>query len=554
LLWFVQDFALLAVILRAITLSLQTLLLGGILFTLLILPAGPANQPAWLRCRCWIGRFGLAMTVPLLLSTAIDSALLMGTTELHLRDLLMADYVLWGAAAILAALAIYVIVRADIRSDIRADARAGTASRRRLHWLWAPAAVLLLAAVSSSHAVSRLDHRVPLSLLTGLHQAGAAAWVGGLAFLLIALAATKDDTAAGILLRRFVWIAATGAATIITTGIWLSLYYVGSWPALYGTAYGVMLIVKATLLCSLLLLGGLNWALARQRGDWAHKLGTSALLLVRRLAEVETAIGFTIILAASSLTSQPPAIDLVDGRLTGLEIIQRFTPIAPRFTSPPVGELAPATPLDIAVPDYDNAERAAAHQDRDPDIAWSEYSHHWAGIILLIIGIGALLSSFPRLRWARHWPLGFVALAIFAFLRGDPENWPLGPISFWKSFYDPEVLTHRIYYVIFLFYAGFEWGVQTGRLTSLWTARVFPVMLALGGAGLLLHNHAMGNEKNELLIEISHNAMGILAVFAGLGRWLEIQLPESRARRVTAHSWPVFLILIGCLLMNYREA
>jgi putative copper resistance protein D len=103
-------------------------------------------------------------------------------------------------------------------------------------------------------------------------------------------------------------------------------------------------------------------------------------------------------------------------------------------------------------------------------------------------------------------------------------------------------------------YAGFEWGVQTGRLTSRWAARVFPVMLALGGAGLLLHNHALGNVKNELLIEMSHNAMGILAVFAGLGRWLEISLPESRARRITAHVWPVFLILIGVCLLNYREA
>ena len=147
-----------------------------------------------------------------------------------------------------------------------------------------------------------------------------------------------------------------------------------------------------------------------------------------------------------------------------------------------------------------------------------------------------------------------VALAIFAFLRGDPENWPLGPISFWKSFYDPEVLTHRVYYVVFLFYAAFEWGVQTGRLTSRWAARVFPAMLALGGAGLLLHNHALGNVKSELLIEMSHNAMGILAVFAGLGRWLEISLPESRARRITAHVWPVFLILIGVCLLNYREA
>jgi len=371
---------------------------------------------------------------------------------------------------------------------------------------------------------------------------------------LISLAATEDMATSRIMLRHFARIAITGAAVLIGTGICLSLYYVGSWPALYGTAYGFMLMVKAALLCSLLLLGALNWSLSRNVDGSAYKLGANALLLVRRMVEVETAIGFTIVLAASSLTSQPPAVDLVEGRLTAQEIVQRFTPRIPRFTSPPVSDLAPATPLDVAVRDYDNAERAAAHQQRDPDIAWSEYSHHWAGIIVFCIGLGAFLSSFPRFRWARHWPLGFIALAIFSFLRGDPENWPLGPISFWKSFYDPEVLTHRLYDVIFVVYAAFEWGVQTGRLTSRWAARVFPVMLALGGAGLLLHNHALGNVKDELLIEMSHNAMGVLAVFAGVGRWLEVQLPESHARRVAGHLWPLFLILIGCVLLNYREA
>jgi len=128
LLWFVQDFALLAVIVRAVTLSLQTLLLGGVLFTLVVLPVGAANQLAWLRCRCWIGRFALAMMVPLLLSIAIDSALLMGTTELRLRDLLTADYVLSGVAAIVAALVTYWIVRANVRS--------ASQSRAGLRWLW----------------------------------------------------------------------------------------------------------------------------------------------------------------------------------------------------------------------------------------------------------------------------------------------------------------------------------------------------------------------------------------------------------------------------------
>jgi len=40
--------------------------------------------------------------------------------------------------------------------------------------------------------------------------------------------------------------------------------------------------------------------------------------------------------------------------------------------------------------------------------------------------------------WARHWPLLFLGLAVFLFLRSDPEVWPLGDIGFFTSLRDPE--------------------------------------------------------------------------------------------------------------------
>jgi putative copper resistance protein D len=46
---------------------------------------------------------------------------------------------------------------------------------------------------------------------------------------------------------------------------------------------------------------------------------------------------------------------------------------------------------------------------------------------------------------------------------------------------------------------------------------------------------------------------------AGWGRWLELRLdgsdtPVQESRRIAAWVWPVCLILIGILLLNYREA
>ena len=47
---------------------------------------------------------------------------------------------------------------------------------------------------------------------------------------------------------------------------------------------------------------------------------------------------------------------------------------------------------------------------------------------------------------------------------------------------------------------------------------------------LLTHTHAITNVKENLLVELTHVPMGLLAVFAGWARWLEIRLPpEDRA-------------------------
>jgi hypothetical protein len=73
---------------------------------------------------------------------------------------------------------------------------------------------------------------------------------------------------------------------------------------------------------------------------------------------------------------------------------------------------------------------------------FAAYNHHWAGLIVLISGLLALISRHRTMRWARFWPSSFIALAVFILLRADPENWPLGPRPFWQSFSAPDVLQH----------------------------------------------------------------------------------------------------------------
>jgi putative copper resistance protein D len=540
MIWLIQDFGFLSVILRAITLTLQTLVVGGILFVIWILPRTMERA----RLLAWLMRFAFAFALVEALYVATDSAILTVSTGLPLSAFFTADYFLAGATG--AVLALSIAVAAML-------ARRSTASTFVLNLALSALAVLaMLASLCTSHAVSRMDHRLPLALLTLLHQSAAAAWIGSLFYLLIALRDTAAEALgdAKSLLHRYAWLASIGAVTLIVSGILLSAYYIGSWPALYGTAYGFMVLCKAVLLLSLLVLGAINFSLNRE-----GNFGVSGLMFLRRLTEIEIWIGFSVILAAASLTSQPPAVDLVQDRLTGHEIITRFTPQRPHFDHPGAETLAPATPQEVAIRNFDNLELTASHSNRTPDMAWDEFDHHWVGLMLLLVGFGALLS--PRYKWARHWPLVFFLMTIFLLLYADPENWPIGPVSFWQSFADPEVLQHRIYFCLLTLYGIFEWGVQTGRLRSQRAAGVFPALVALGGAALLLHSHTLGNVKQELLVEMSHNTLGILGIFTGSVRWLEIRLRDvpdaERARRIAAIVWPGGFLLTALVLLNYRE-
>jgi putative copper resistance protein D len=309
-----------------------------------------------------------------------------------------------------------------------------------------------------------------------------------------------------------------------------------------------MMISKVYLFLMVMALGAGNFFLVR-RIDTAP---VSLLTRLRRFGEAEIGFGFMAVLAAASMTSQPPAIDLPTDRASIPEIVERLHPVVPRMTSPAYAALAPTTTLEALA-------KQTQYNIPSPPIdangkAWSEYNHHWSGLIVLAAGVFALLGRLPKAQWARSWPLVFVGLAVFILLRGDPESWPLGPRPFWASMSVPDVLQHRFYALLILAFAVFEWGNQTGRWRSHWAATVFPLLCAAGGALLLTHNHSVGNVKDELLAEMSHAPIALLGATAGWSRWLELRLPDQKESRIASYVWPVCLILVGLVLLNYRES
>jgi putative copper resistance protein D len=542
-------FGYLSVILHGLTIVAQSMALGGVLFLLFVAqPFERALEPAGGSIRRSTQRIALWSAVALIVcegtTILLQSAVLVGTVDIGWVEALGAEYALSGAIKIVGAAVIVAALAASPRPP-------------RLLLLSA-VAIVLAAATLTTHANARLENRLPLLLVEGLHQFGAAIWIGGIPCFLMALNRCTDGGQWRKVGKRFSQMSMLGVGCIVVSGATLWWLYVGSLSGFYGTAYGVMVGAKMILFAALLCLGAGNYfVVERLRRD-----PNASVLRLKRFAEVEIGIGFTLFFAAASLTSSPPAVDLTTDRVSLAEIAARNTPVWPRLSSPSHADLAiPAlqTQLD---------REAAAHAKAPPpafvpgsgdlpprnaeDIAWSEYNHHWAGLFVIAIGLLALLNK-AGVGWAKHWPLVFLGLAVFLFLRSDPEVWPLGEEGFFVSFRDVEVVQHRVFVVLTIAFAIFEWRVRTGHLERSRAALVFPLICVAGGALLLTHQHAIANVKDQLLIELTHTPLALVALGAGWARWLELRLEPPASTRA-GWVWPICLLLVGVILELYREA
>lgn len=506
---------------RGLALSGQATAVGGVLFALVVWRGEPADDA---RRRLWglvaAGAFTvvLAQTLSLLLKAGSldvppDSLLprLAGTRYFQATVARVLAAVVLGAVALTAR-------------------RAPRTSRWPVLALCSIAA-LVVSTLWTSHGAARLgDRSVPLAV-SAVHQLAASVWVGALVHLLVALRHPRvSPTTAAAIGRRFSTLALLSVGALVAGGVGLSSFYVDGARGLIGTAYGLMVLTKVVLLGGLLALGSLSFVTVRGGRDEA------SASRVRRLVEVELGVGVTVLFAAASLASLPPAVDVVADRATPGEVLTRFTPRWPRLTSPPIGALP--------------TDREAARTDDDR--AWSEYNHHVSGLFVLTSGVLAL-AALVGAQTARHWPLLFLGLAGFVLFRSDPEAWPLGPQGFWAGMGDVEVAQHRVFVLLVAALGLVEWSVRTGRLKASWAAGIFPLLCAVGGGLLLVHGHAGQNVKADFLIGATHAPLGVLGLVVGWGRWLEVRLagPGSRLPGWLS-AWA--LVAIGVLLLLYRES
>ncbi|MBV8476778.1 MAG: CopD family protein [Acidobacteriaceae bacterium] len=526
-----------AVVLLGLTLAFEAFTVGGVVFLWLVDSLEPAEPAVTIRCRRLLRIVAFALGIAAVFAIVLTTLVLRGTTD-GFRWIDTTSTSFSRAELLIAAGGVWIAICSK------------TISAR---WLLAPAAGVIIGTTLTSHAFARIENRPSLLFCTGLHLLATAAWIGGLPSLLIALRRGSERFALRAA-RRFSQLAVASVAILVSAGVVLGREYVGDVQAIYGTSYGVMLAAKVVLLIVLLGLGAINFRLLRRQG----KAQSAIRNTVRRIVEVEAAVGISVIVVASSMASQAPAVDFPEGRVSLSESADRFTPQwPPRLQTPPPAALSPATPL--SVEEAKRFGRALSYStsaqptlNTPADIAWSEYNHNWAGLCVLAAGLLALIAQMRHGHWARHWPLAFLGLAAFIVIRADPENWPLGPRGFWESFQVPDVVQHRLAAALVAAFAIFEWRVTTGRTRQSWHALVFPAICMIGGALLFAHSHRLGNVREELLAEESHTGIAIFAIVAAAARWLELRLPRGPA--LLGFVWAACFVIIGVMLTFYREA
>jgi copper resistance protein D len=535
----VDLFSFLSVVLRAGTLIFQSVLLGGVLFVLWIARRSPdaseesidrVQASSWKLLR--LSAVGLAIVQ--LLYLYVDSAVLMASAEIGFQAVVGANFFISGSIVLVAALLTAIVAGG---------------SKNVASWALPVLTVVIMAAsVMTNHAASRLSGRPLLITLSTVHELATGFWIGGLPFLILSLLRAKDITTRWYLTERFSRMALVAVGFLVLSGTIMSVLYIGSWGAVLGTAYGVMVGAKAVMLGVLLLLGGVNFLLLRD----APK--DEVMPRLRRLIEAEVGIGLTVILTAASLTSQPPAVDEPEETVSMQQVYQRVKPVVPRLTYRFIQETDTNTgePIKAGPETPVNVDGIPLTPRLINNSIESESNHHWMGLVVLAMGLLALLARTGKAPWAEYWPLLLIGIAVFIFLLADTECWPVGWKGFWACWADPEVFQHRIAALVCVGFAVFELRVRRQKKDNDPWAMVFPLMCALGGAVLLTHQHAISNVKENLLVELSHVPMGVIAVFAGWARWLELRLPE-KDRAIPSWIWPLCFVLIGAGLLNYRE-
>ena len=320
------------VLLRWLEYSAILLLIGAVSFRYLVigylsrdkLSEGEAAEPEFLidaeRRAARIAYIGVGVLgATLVLRLAAQSFAMHGAADFFNGRLVttMVTRTMWGWGWLIQLVGILVAGFGLHRAYglARGARRAGAFSNDTHVWWTITAIGTLIIAFSpafSGHAASAPKLRTLAVLADGVHVLGASSWLGTLALVLLAgLPAIKDQPlkVRGALTRSlingFSPVALTSAGVAMTTGVFAAWIHVGAIPNLWGTRYGVTLLIKLAILAIVALTGFYNWRFVKPR------LGTEeASVHLQRSARIEVGVAVLVLLVTAVLVASPTSMDM----------------------------------------------------------------------------------------------------------------------------------------------------------------------------------------------------------------------------------------------------
>jgi len=191
------------------------------------------------------------------------------------------------------------------------------AAPRRWTGAWSVGMVAVAVTVVSrpltGHAVETGSWLSLPALLQFVHISATALWIGTLATMIVfaarrasRLPAPLDGRVLAAVVNSFSPLALSSVVALFLTGCATSFMYLGSVEALYGTAYGRVLLGKVLAFAGVVALGYWNWQRVRPQLEAAAKDGSGAARsLLLRTAGAELAIAVVVLALTAVLVALP---------------------------------------------------------------------------------------------------------------------------------------------------------------------------------------------------------------------------------------------------------
>jgi len=204
------------------------------------------------------------------------------------------------------------------------------------------------------------------------------------------------------------------------------------------------------------------------------------------------------------------------------------------------------------------------------------WGHILTGIFFWVVGAMALLNMAQggKKTWSKFcWPVLAMVMGGIGFGFNESWLWSTGAVSWYETLQYPHVLQHRLAALGICFAGLVELLRKADYLTDRLWSLVFVGVSAGVGVMLLLHpahagvmepmnmelhqhevvsaSTSMQDTPAQSSIRVQHQLMAAMCFLIALSGFLAEY--RNLKNRWMSYAWPVFALLLGTLLVLYRE-